>query len=233
MWFQTPTDPPDWSEAEKHLKRVDPIMREAIERVGPCMLFPRRNYFLALCKSIYAQQVSTTVANVLFTRFCGLFPRKRPTPEALLEMSDQHLLPAGLSRQKRSYIRDLAEKFASGEVPTRRFPRMSDQEIIDALTSVKGIGRWTAEMFLIFVMNRPDVWPIDDLGVRKVAGHLYGLGRVAKPKELVHLADPWRPWRTIGTWYLWRWGGLDEEEKKLQRTAKPATTAAGRGRRGR
>lgn len=202
MWFPAEAKL-EWGEAISHLSE-DPVMRGVIARVGPCTLAPRRDYFVALCQAIFTQQVSTVVATVLFGRFRKLFPRNRPTPEGVLALTDDELKPAGLSRQKKVYLRDLATKFASGAVPTRRFGRMSDEEIIEALLPVKGIGRWTAEMFLIFVMNRTDVLPVDDLGVRKGFQTFYGLEGMPSVAEMQRLAEPWRPWRTVGTWYLWK-----------------------------
>src|SRR5687768_2814917 len=127
MWFPAEAKV-EWGEAIAHLSK-DKVMRRVIERIGPCTLAPRRDYFVALCQAIFTQQVSTAVATVLFGRFRKLFARNRPTPEGVLALSDDELKPAGLSRQKRVYLRDLAAKFASGDVPTRRFGRMGDEEI--------------------------------------------------------------------------------------------------------
>lgn len=204
MWFKTARQSPDWSEAQSHLLRVEPKFTRLIDGVGACTLTPRRDYFASLCQAIFSQQVSTPVAAVLFARFRKLFPRRRPTPKLVLAADDGSLRSVGLSRQKLSYLRDLARHFATGAIPTRRFATMDDQQIIDALTAVNGIGRWTAEMFLIFVLNRPDVLPVDDLGVRKAMLSLLGLPDATKPRELFAPAEPWRPWRTVATWYLWR-----------------------------
>src|SRR5687768_7012042 len=178
MWFELPRRAPDWSRAVRRLKR-DPVMRRIIASVGPCTLHPRRDYFVVLCKSIFTQQISTAVATTLFGRFRDLFPVRRPTParvaKALANGNTDALRGCGLSRQKHSYLLDLSRRFEAGEIPTRRFARMTDEQIIDALLEVKGIGRWTAEMFLIFVLNRPDVWPVDDLGLREGVKQAYGL----------------------------------------------------------
>jgi DNA-3-methyladenine glycosylase II len=206
MWFPAKATV-EWGEALSHLSK-DRVMRGVIGRVGPCTLAPRRDYFVALCQAIFTQQVSTVVATVLFARFKLLFPRLRPTPEGVLALSDEQLATAGLSRQKKVYLRDLAAKFAEGAVPTRRFGKMSDEEIIESLLPIKGIGRWTAEMFLIFVMNRPDVLPVDDLGVKKGFERFYGLRGMPTAAEMERIAEPWRPWRTVGTWYLWK-GQID------------------------
>jgi DNA-3-methyladenine glycosylase II len=207
MWFDQ-TDAKDcWTEGAKHLARADPQLRKIIRNVGPCTLRPRRDYFVVLCKAIYAQQISTKVAAVLFGRFRQQFPGKRPTPALVAKLLDGDpalLKPCGLSRQKIKYLRDLAEHFVSGRIPTRRLSAMSDQEVIDALVKVHGIGQWTAEMFLMFVLNRTDVLPVDDLGLRDAVREVYQLDHRPTAKELNLLAEPWRPWRSLATWYLWR-----------------------------
>src|ERR1051325_7522595 len=171
MWFEPPPADPDWKRAARHLRRADPVLAKVIDRVGPCTLHPRRDYFVVLCKAIFTQQISTPVAAVLFGRFRELFPLRRPTPalvaEALANNHVEVLRKCGLSRQKAAYLQDLSRHFLDGRVPTRRLGRMSDEEVIEALVEVKGIGRWTAEMFLIFTLNRPDVLPVDDLGLRE------------------------------------------------------------------
>jgi DNA-3-methyladenine glycosylase II len=194
----------DWTEAIDHLSRVDSKLAAVIERAGPCTLKPGGDCFIALCRAIIAQQISGVVAVAITKRFKKLFPRSRPNPKHLLTLSDEQLLSAGLSRQKRSYLRDLAAHFADGKIPTRRFLKMSDEEIIQSLLPVKGIGRWTAEMFLIFVLNRPDLLPVDDLGVRKGFQKVYGLKTEPKAAKMIEIAEKWRPWRTIGSWYMWR-----------------------------
>jgi DNA-3-methyladenine glycosylase II len=197
----------DWSAAESHLSRADPVMRQIIQAVGRCALAPRRDYFVKLCQSIYTQQISTAVATVLFGRFRDQFPSRRPTPTAVLKflkLDDQIIRSVGLSRQKRSYLEDLAAKWIDGHIPSRHFSSMDDGAIVQSLTQVKGIGRWTVEMFLIFCLNRPDVFPVDDLGVRKSAQIAFGLKSLPTKQELTELGEKWRPWRTIATWYLWR-----------------------------
>jgi DNA-3-methyladenine glycosylase II len=182
-------------------------MCQLIDRIGACKLAAQTGYFTFLCKAVFNQQLSGKIAKILFGRFCAHFPRKRPTPKrtiALLSRGDKVRRACGLSRQKRKYILDLARHFADGRIPVRRLPKMSDDEIIECLTAVHGIGRWTAEMFLIFVLNRPDVWPVDDLGVREAFKRAYNLPDRLKPKELTDRAEHWRPYRSIATWYLWR-----------------------------
>ena len=198
----------DWSEAERFLSRGDPVMRQLIKRVGPCTLAPRRDYFVKLCQSIFAQQLSTKVASVLFGRFRDQFPMRRPTPGrvlAFLRSGDEELIrKVGLSRQKRVYVEDLAARFARGEIQTKKLASMGDEGIVQALIPVKGVGRWTVEMFLIFSLNRPDVWPVDDLGVRKGWQVVYGLAEMPGRNELMGLGERFRPWRSVAAWYLWR-----------------------------
>jgi len=207
MWFDPVNGKPDWSKAAKHLSRTDPVLAKVIRRVGPCTLAPRRDYFVLLCKAIYNQQLSIKVAAVLFGRFRDQFPGRRPTPAAVLKLLDggeEAIKRCGLSRQKAVYLRDLAEHFVDGRVPTRKLSRMPDEAVIEALTAVNGVGRWTAEMFLMFVLNRPDVLPVDDLGLREGVRELFGLEARPTASEVTDLAEPWRPYRTIATWYVWR-----------------------------
>lgn len=207
MWFNSPNGKPDWSSAAKSLARADPILAKIIKRVGPCTLEPRKDYFVLLCKAIYNQQLSTKVAAVLFSRFCGHFPRRRPTPKAVAKLLSEDLgaiQRCGLSRQKAIYLQDLAAHFIDGRIPTRKLSRMSDDEVIEALVNVKGVGRWTAEMFLMFVLNRPDVFPVDDLGLREGVREIYNLKERPTAKALTEMGEKWRPYRTVATWYVWR-----------------------------
>lgn len=210
MWFDRPPGAPDWGIAIQHLRKHDPKLRHAIDRVGACTLAPRRDYFVVLCKAIFTQQISTKVAATLFSRFRDQFPRRRPTPSAVLRTfatgsrGNDAAKACGLSRQKVAYLIDLAKHFDQGQIPTRRLSRMDDETIIDALVRVRGIGRWTAEMFLIFVLNRTDVLPVDDLGLREGIRRIYSLANRPTAKEMIALAEPWRPYRSIATWYLWR-----------------------------
>jgi DNA-3-methyladenine glycosylase II len=229
MWFEKPPRRPDWSPATKHLRR-DPVMRKLIARVGPCTLAPRRDYFVVLCKSIFTQQISTKIAAILFARFAEQFPRKRATPQLVVKFldpkkgDDELIRRCGISRQKRLYLLDLAKHFVRGEIPTKRFGQMSDDDIIESLTRVHGIGRWTAEMFLIFVLNRADVLPVDDLGLREATRKFYELSERPKAAELTALGESWRPWRTVATWYLWR--GLSLEPSSVR--AKPGAVTSAR-----
>ena len=207
MWFQTPCVDPDWKEAAKHLSRVDPVLAKIIRQVGPCTLAPRRDYFVVLCKSIFNQQISTKVAAVLFARFRSQFPRQRPTPQAVIDFlsgDPGKARAVGLSRQKAVYLRDLAEHFVDGRIPTRKLCRLEDEAVIEALVGVNGIGRWTAETFLMFTLNRPDVLPVDDLGLREGVRDIFKLPERPTPKQVIEMGEKWRPYRTVATWYIWR-----------------------------
>ena len=197
---------PNWTAARRHLEQ-DPTMRRIIGAVGPCTLRPRRDHFVLLCKSIYSQQISSAVATVLFGRFREHFPRRRPTPQRVFDLlttgTDAQLKGCGLSRQKKAYLIDLSKHFLSEAIPNHRLSRLDDEEIVKRLTAVKGIGRWTAEMFLIFVLNRPDVLPVDDLGLQRAVKQAYGLKGMPKAKQFIKLGEKWRPYRTIASWYLW------------------------------
>jgi DNA-3-methyladenine glycosylase II len=209
MWFDQADCQSDWADAARHLaqadKRFGPILRD----VGPCGLAPRRDYFVTLCKAIFNQQLSVAAAATVFGRFRDLFPQRRPTPHRVkLALNgagnDERIRACGISRQKRGYLIDLADHFASGKIPSHRLARMTDEQVIETLTQVKGIGRWSAEMFLIFVLNRPDVWPVDDLGLQTGAQRFFGLRERPKGEKLIALGEPWRPWRSVATWYMWR-----------------------------
>jgi DNA-3-methyladenine glycosylase II len=207
MWYVTAKKRPDWSAARRHLSRVDPRLAKIIRRVGRCTIVPRRDYFPFLCVCIFNQQISMKAAEILYGRFRDLFPRRKPTPRRTIELinGDGDILKGcGISRQKRAYLLDLSRRFAAGDIPTRRLARMTDEQVIESLTRIKGIGRWTAEMFLMFVQNRPDVLPVDDLGLREAMKRMFKLRERPTATEMIRLAAPWRPWRSIATWYLWR-----------------------------
>jgi DNA-3-methyladenine glycosylase II len=200
-----------WGSATRHLARAHPAMKRIIARIGPCKLQPKppREYFPILCHAIFSQQLSVKIASILFERFTNLFPRKRITPVKVIELigpgADEHQLKGvGLSRQKRAYLLDLAGHFQRGEIPVRQFAKMTDDQIIDALTRVNGIGRWTAEMFLIFVLNRSDLWPVDDLGLREGIKRLHKMSDRPKAKDCLAYGECFKPYRSVATWYLWR-----------------------------
>jgi len=188
----------------RHLRAADPTMRKLINRVGRCRLVPRRGAFGILCDSIISQQLSLAAAATIFGRFVRLYPTRRLTPPGVLASPVASLRAVGLSQQKVRYVQDLALAFQDGRVQSRRFSKQSNEEIIAALTCIKGIGRWTVEMFLIFSLNRPDVLPVDDLGIRQSVQRWYRLSAPPSPAILRTLAEPWHPYESIACWYLWK-----------------------------
>jgi DNA-3-methyladenine glycosylase II len=188
----------------RHLIAADPVLHTLITRVGACTLAPRRRFFETLCDSIISQQLSVQVAAVIFTRFAALYSSGRPTPEGVRSTPLVRLQQVGLSRQKALYLKDLADGFLDGRLEPRRFTRRSNDEIIAALTAVHGIGRWTAEMFLIFSLNRLDVLPVDDFGIRRAVQRWYGIKALPSARTIRRIARPWNPYETIACWYLWK-----------------------------
>jgi 3-methyladenine DNA glycosylase/8-oxoguanine DNA glycosylase len=192
-----------WVKAIAHLRRVDPYCAAVIDRIGPCQLEPRPDRFGTLVRAIIGQQISTRAATSIDQRVRDLGGTPHE-PSALLKLGEPALRGAGLSGVKARYILNLAEAVAGGHAPLDEFDDWDDDAIIARLTAIKGIGRWTAEMFLIFALNRPDVLPVGDLGVRVALRDRYGLPELPKPSACVPLAEHWRPFRTIATWYFWR-----------------------------
>jgi DNA-3-methyladenine glycosylase II len=188
-----------------HLRAVDPAMAKAIDAVGPCTLTLEADIFYALVDAIVSQQISIKAAASILKRVRALYaPDPFPTPERLATTPDEDLRAAGCSRAKVLYLKDLAAHIVAGLIDLDKLPQLADEEIVKALVEVKGIGRWTAEMLLIFSLGRLDVWPVDDLGIVIAAQGLYGLPARPKRKELLALGEPWRPYRTIASWYLWQ-----------------------------
>ena len=182
----------------------DPHLGSLVRLVGKAQIGNRRDVFHSLCRSIIYQQLSGKAAGSIHTRFCALFPKKIPKAKKLLRIQTEKLRVAGLSNQKVIYLRDLAEKYLEGVIDPKRFPKMSDEEIITHLVAVKGIGVWTVHMFLIFTLGRPDVLPTGDLGVRKGFQRVFGMRQLPKPARMEKLAKAWRPYRSIASWYLWK-----------------------------
>ena len=204
----------DVERGTRHLRRKDPVMRELIKRVGKLDLEARRrgrpaDAYGALVRSIVGQQLSTKAARTIYERMTQLFDGGTPTPRQLLDADPDAIRAAGLSRPKIAYLRSLAEHVLSGELELDRLDQLSDDEIVAELTAVKGLGVWTAHMFLIFHLSRPDVMPVGDLGVRNAARTVYELQELPTALELEELAEPWRPHRSVGALYLWR--SLDNE----------------------
>ncbi len=188
-----------------HLARVDPVMAAIIAKVGACQIVRRRERFRALARAIIFQQLAGAAANAIYGRVVGLYPgRAFPHPTQILATPDAILRKAGLSAKKALYIKDLATHVDKKILNFHRFARMTDEEVIADLTRVKGIGRWTAEMFLMFNLARPDVLPVDDLGVRNAVRRAYSMRKPPTPKELRVFGQRWSPYRTAAAWYLWK-----------------------------
>jgi DNA-3-methyladenine glycosylase II len=190
--------------AINHLKKSDPVLRAIIERVGPYRIEYREPIFQTLVRSIVFQQLSGRAAGTIYKRLVEAVGAEPITPEAVLKLTPRRMQKLGLSRQKIEYIRDLARRTRAGEIDFDVCHRLEDQELIERLTAVKGIGIWTVQMFLIFALQRPNVLPTGDLGVRAAIKRAYGLGDMPKPSEVLRIAEPWHPYCSIASWYLWR-----------------------------
>jgi DNA-3-methyladenine glycosylase II len=186
-----------------HLKQGDPVLREIIERVGEYRIQFRDPSFETLVRSIVYQQLSGKVASVIFGRLVAAAGGKL-TSSSILKLRPARMRAAGLSAQKTAYIRDLARHTRDARVVFEALPSLSDEQVIEQLTTVKGVGVWTAHMFLIFALQRPDVLPTGDLGIRSAVRKAYGLAELPKPAEMETLATPWRPYCSVASWYLWR-----------------------------
>jgi DNA-3-methyladenine glycosylase II len=193
--------------AHRHLSKRDPVLRRLIREHGRCDLLPetRRSPFQSLVQAVAHQQLNGTAANTILTRFKKLFPgRKFPRPENLAEVTDAQIRACGFSFAKIKSIRDIAAKALDGTIPSsRQIVKLSDDEIIARLTEVRGVGRWTVEMLLIFQLGRPNVLPADDFGVRTGFRIAYKKRGMPKPKELLAFGEKWKPHRTTAAWYLW------------------------------
>jgi len=199
--------PYDPHRARRVLSKQDPVLAAVMEQVGPCRLQLRNSVtpFGALLRAVVYQQLSGRAAATIYGRTLSLFSYRRPTPAKVLQTGETGLRSAGLSRSKAASLLDLAAKSQAGAVPTtRQLRRMSDEAIVEALTGVRGIGRWTAEMMLIFHLGRPDVLPATDLGVRKGMRQLCGLRQLPDPEQVLRHGERWRPYRSVASWYLWR-----------------------------
>ena len=190
--------------AIQHLKKADPVMAAIIDRAGPYTIQYREPVFRTLVRSIVYQQLSGKAALTIFTRLATAMKSDPMTPEAVLKLRSPKMRTAGLSQQKISYIRELAQVTHQGVIQFERFPELDDDEVIHQLTKVKGVGVWTVHMFLMFALRRPDVLPVGDLGVRSAMKKAYGLAELPKPAQMETLAAPWRPYRSVASWYLWR-----------------------------
>jgi DNA-3-methyladenine glycosylase II len=186
-----------------HLKKSDPVLRAIIDRVGPCRMEFGPAEFSSLAEAIVYQQLNGKAAVTIFKRFAAL-AGEPITPGGILKLSDEQLRSAGLSKQKSAYLKDLAAKTASGALDFSRLPELSDEEVIKHLTQVKGIGVWTAHMFLIFSLRRPNVLPTGDYGVQMAVKKHYKKRKLPKPKDMEKIARAWEPYRSIACWYMWR-----------------------------
>jgi DNA-3-methyladenine glycosylase II len=205
MWWKDKHDD-RWHQAIVMITR-DPTMKRIVAGVGPCGLSPRSDYFVVLVQSILNQQVSIKAAEAMFIKLKAQMPGKRITPRGVFGLvssgDEDRIRGCGLSRQKRAYLSDLSARFINRSIRPRSFAQMTDEALIDHLTEVKGVGRWTVEMVLMFALNRPDVWPVDDLGLRHSAMLHYGHDR-DDHLAMEALGDRFRPFRTVAAWYLWR-----------------------------
>jgi DNA-3-methyladenine glycosylase II len=191
-----------------HLRRADPVLGRVIRRVGDCTLAPdrKRSPFESLVRAVANQQLNGKAAQTILDRFRDHFPGKRfPSGVDLVSITDEQMRACGFSRAKIASIRDIAKHTASGLIPTsRQIAKLPDEEIVTRLTEVRGVGRWTVEMLLMFQLGRPDVLPADDFGIRNGFRLAFGLGEMPKPKEVLARGERWRPHRTTASWYLWR-----------------------------
>ena len=198
----------DWDGALAHLRRRDRALGRIIDIVGPrkpARIRSRQTPFATLLRSIVYQQLSGKAAGSIHRRLLDLFPGRRPSARALLALEDSALRAAGLSRSKVLSVRDLATKAAARKIPSRRaLDDMDDEAIIERLIEIRGVGRWTAEMLLIFTLDRPDVLPVTDLGIRRGFMVCRGAGELPEPAELLAHGEIWRPCRSVASWYLWR-----------------------------
>jgi DNA-3-methyladenine glycosylase II len=197
----------DYTIARRHLRKADPKLGQIIKRVGPCELHAAapRDPFEALCMSIASQQLSVKAAATIFNRFCDLFaPDRRPTPERVMTMTGAEIRAVGFSRPKVTFIQDLAAHVLDGRLDLKGLKQHPDEEVMRQLVAVKGIGRWTAEIFLIFRLGRPDILPADDLGLMNAVQRAYGLRKRPDATRLRKMGEIWRPHRSVAAWYLWQ-----------------------------
>jgi DNA-3-methyladenine glycosylase II len=195
-----------FEKARRTLMRRDPILAPVIRKYKSRSPLdaPAVDPFSALVRTITSQQISTKAAATIHGRLVALMPGSVATPEALVSLTDEQLRAAGLSRQKSAYLRDLGAKVTSGELPIHSLHELTDEEVIAAIVKVKGLGRWSAEMFLMFRLRRPDVLPVDDLGIVTAIQRLYKLRKKPKADRIRKIGEAWRPYRTVACWYLWR-----------------------------
>jgi DNA-3-methyladenine glycosylase II len=189
----------------EYLCYADKRLAKIIAETGRFSLKIKKDSFLALIEAIIYQQLNGSAANSIYNKFLTYYNNRIPTPEQIISSSDLELrTQVGLSRMKITYLKDLATHIVDSRLNLIDLPKMQDEEIINQLTRVKGIGRWTAEMFLIFCLARKDILPVTDLGLRNAMKRTYLLEELPKPNRMIEIANPWRPYRSIATWYLWK-----------------------------
>ena len=199
--------PEGYARARRVLMRRDPILRAAIKRIGPCALAERqrKDHLSALVGAMVSQQLSTKAAATIFGRFVALFGDGHiPSADAMASLGDEALRGVGLSGQKVGYLRDLCARIMDGRLKLEELDALPDEQVIERLTSVKGFGRWTAEMFLMFRLHRPDVLPADDLGIVNATWRLYRLRKRPDAKRILKIGETWKPYRSVAAWYLWQ-----------------------------
>jgi DNA-3-methyladenine glycosylase II len=203
--------PRDYARARRVLLRSDAVLAALIKQHGPCGLAAaqRTDHFSALVRAITNQQLSTKAAATIYRRLAALMPADTPTPQGLAKLTDEQLREVGYSRQKITYLRDLSAHVLDGRLDLESIQDLPDGEVIAALTNVKGIGRWSAEMFLMFRLHRPDVLPVDDLGIVNAIRTQYRLRKAPTPDRIRRIGEAWKPYRSVASWYLWR--SLDNE----------------------
>lgn len=205
--------PEDYQLARRHLLRSDPVLADVIRQVGPCGLADRQrtDHLSALVSAIVSQQLSTKAAATIFARVLALFPGDHiADAAAIAACDDARLRGAGLSGQKVGYLRDLCARIADGSLQLDELEALPDEAVIERLTAVKGFGRWTAEMFLMFRLHRPDVLPVGDLGIVNAVQRLYRLRKRPDAARVLKVGEPWRPYRSVASWYLWQSLRLDD-----------------------
>ena len=217
--------PADYQRARRILLGRDPVLASLIRRHGPCGLAAaqRADHFSALVRAITGQQLSTKAAATIYGRLVALMPAGVPTLEGFGCARDEALRAAGMSRQKIAYLRDLCEKISTRELDLDALDALADEDVVNALVKVKGIGRWSAEMFLIFRLHRPDVLPVGDLGIVIAVQRAYRLRARPKPERLRKIGEVWRPYRSVASWYLWR--SLDNQPVQAPARAKVRKSA--------
>ena len=204
--------------ATAYLSGIDPIMADAIQRIGPCTLVPNPDIFEALIDAIISQQISVKAADTMVARLRKVAPGAVLTPEALSTFQHDDLRALGFTTPKSNYIRNLTEQVIGGQLDLAELPLLDDETVISKLTALKGIGRWTAEMILIFSLARPDVLPVDDLGFVEGVRVAYALPTRPTPKEMRERGELWRPFRTFATWYMWAVRRADLQQSTRERS---------------